>query len=288
MSYRSRGAAPALLLSLAAHALVALALCRVQGPGPSRQAVDTRVVETDVSLSLTALPAAHSLPQPTGGGEEQAAEAEFTAIVRDAPLAAGGAEAAAPVVVGRPPGVHPAAGVAAGGRPSPLEAPAAARSVVYVLDRSLSMGPNGALARARKELLISLARLPAGACFQVILYNRQAEPLAAGGRSGYLPADGPTREAVARALVATPAAGNTDHVHALRRGLFLRPDALFLITDGDGLSDAEVLEATRRNGGRTAIHTVDTGPRRADPDSPLRRLAALNGGTYRRLAEGGN
>src|SRR5581483_7459538 len=48
-----------------------------------------------------------------------------------------------------------------------------ARSVVYVLDRSGSMGPSGALERAKAELLLSLRRLPPEMLFQVIAYNDQ-------------------------------------------------------------------------------------------------------------------
>ena len=50
------------------------------------------------------------------------------------------------------------------------------------------MGLNGGLAAARRELLASLARLPADCRFQVILYNRFAEPLPLGGGGALVPA----------------------------------------------------------------------------------------------------
>lgn len=143
------------------------------------------------------------------------------------------------------------------------------------------MGPSRALNRARQELLNALARLPAGATFQVILYNLQAETLRIDGNSGYLPADESTRAAVARALERTAAAGSTNHVNALRQGLFLRPDVLFLVTDADELTDREVQDVARFNTSRTAIHVIELTRRRADADGPLHRLATLTGGSYR-------
>jgi Lon protease-like protein len=145
------------------------------------------------------------------------------------------------------------------------------------------MGPEGALGRARQELLASLARLPAGVSFQVILYNRQCEPLRIGGRSGFLPADQPTREALARELDRIAAAGNTDHFRALQTGLRLGADVLYLVTDSDDLSDHDVQALTRQNGGRTAIHAIELNRRRADADGPLQRLATQNGGTFRQV-----
>src|SRR5262249_3744008 len=45
-----------------------------------------------------------------------------------------------------------------------------AQSVVYVIDRSGSMGNGGRMALARRELLASLDRLPVSARFQIIPY----------------------------------------------------------------------------------------------------------------------
>ncbi len=296
MAHPSRGAGLALLLSLAAHGLLALVLSCVAGPAPAPP--DTFVEDPlhDLSLSMADPPAARDPAPPASGQEEQhPREADFPVVLGEAPAAPPVTDVAppAPVVVGLPVGRrHRGAtgdgpdGEPAAARPALLQAPPAARSVVYVLDRSLSMGLNGALARARRETLAGLARLPEGACFQVILYNRQAEPLRVGGRSGLLPADGPTREAVARELDRVAAAGNTDHARALRQGLLLRPDVLFLVTDADDLSDRDVLEVTRLNAGRTAIHAVELTRGRDDADGPLRRLAALNGGTCRRVPPG--
>src|SRR5436853_502415 len=68
------------------------------------------------------------------------------------------------------------------------------------------------------------------------------------------------RDQVARATIRLEdvvPSGGTDHVAALRRGLLLRPDVRFLLTDADDLRDADVAAVTRITAGRTAIHVVE-------------------------------
>ena len=57
-----------------------------------------------------------------------------------------------------------------------------------------------------------------------------------------------------------------------------------VITDADDISLEDVADVTRFNEGRTVIHAVELSERRsAQPNSPLRRLAGSNGGTYRQV-----
>jgi hypothetical protein len=160
--------------------------------------------------------------------------------------------------------------------------------VVFVVDRSLSMGPSGAWAAARATLLASLRRLPPGTRFQVIAYNRAAEPLCVDGQRGLLPADAATVEKVARLLAEVCPSGGTNHGAALRRGLLLRPGVLFFVTDADELSLAEVRDVADLNKGRAVIQVVEVNGSRAERGAGLlRRLAAENRGAYRRVAPGG-
>src|SRR5205807_897566 len=103
-----------------------------------------------------------------------------------APASSGGAEGAG------------GAGMGGGAGAGVLRAPAAARSVVYVIDRSTSMEIDGALPVAKRKLLAGINALPADARFAVILYNRQAEPLALGGQAGLVPATAANRAEAAR------------------------------------------------------------------------------------------
>jgi hypothetical protein len=153
--------------------------------------------------------------------------------------------------------------------------------VVFVLDRSLSMGLRDAFQRARREVLAYLGQLPPTARFQVIAYNRQAEPLFG---NALLTAEPGTLQRVRSVLEALPPKGSTDHGNALRRGLLLRPDVLYFVTDANDLNLKEVLEATRSNQWATAIHVISFNPQRDPPaHHPLRQLASLNQGSFRHV-----
>jgi hypothetical protein len=275
-----------MLLSVAGHGMVALTLFLIPGPS-SRAALDTCVVDDgrELALSMADLPVLTPAVVLSGEEEQHAAEADFAVDIREPVNDDGRASTMVPApVVGPAKGPTSRPGGSGPGRGNLLlAAPATARSVVYVVDRSLSMGLNGALARARRELLASLAELAPGSKFQVILYNRQAEPLRIAGRSGYLSADEATLLAVSQEIGQVTAAGNTDHVRALKAALRLQPDVLFLVTDADDLTDPQVQEVTRLNAGHTKIHCVELSRRREDSDGPLRRLAEMNGGSYRRV-----
>jgi len=177
-------------------------------------------------------------------------------------------------------------------RPSPLapsgsgttffDVAAQGQTFVYVIDHSSSMGPNGGLRAAREQLLASLQQLPPAARFQVIVYNRIAEPLLPAHPYWMLPTPESLQQVASR-LGELRAEGGTDHLPALRRALALRPDVLFFLTDADDLT-ADVLRAVARiNSDRyTAIHAIElTTQNRDRPHMPMHVLAFENRGTYR-------
>lgn len=291
-----RSLAVPLLLSLAAHGLLLAALwfwpVRKDRPMLSIQStritLDTCVLDSPSSTLLA----------------ERALPPDLTGPVVDTALA--------PQVVGAPPPPSPK-------RPDPISAaassidngnekgnengsergnapdggggtlfplPAGAASVVYVLDGSVSMGIDRKLDFARGELIASLRRLPAGVRFQVIVYNGNAETLLIDGQRDLLPAE-PALVARAISILQTlGAAGNTNHVAALRRGLNLHPDVLYFLTDADDLKPQEVAAITQRNQ-RTVIHTIELTRRRSSSlDGPLARLANDNRGTHRCVSPG--
>jgi hypothetical protein len=164
------------------------------------------------------------------------------------------------------------------GRVSQFPGISRGQSIVYLIDRSLSMGLNGGLAIAKEELLSSLAGLTPAERFQVVFYNRRSEPL----RPGLSPADEEGKQAVADRLPSIRAEGSTDHLQALREALRLRPDAIILVTDADDLNPAQVQEVHRLNVGRCPIHAVELSSHLGNaPAGPLTRLAAENAGSYR-------
>lgn len=162
--------------------------------------------------------------------------------------------------------------------------PTHGQGVVYVIDRSASMGLNHALAAAKAELVRSLGRLPTTARFQVILYNSTAEPLRIHGRSGLVPATEENKQEACRLVERLVAEGGTAHLPALRRALDLQPDVIYFLTDGADLEPRQIREITLRNRGRSVLHAIEwtTSPRERTA-TPLQTLAADNGGLYRAI-----
>jgi hypothetical protein len=160
--------------------------------------------------------------------------------------------------------------------------PAQGQRIVYVLDRSCSMGLQGALTAARHELEASLARLPATAWFQVIEYNTSAAPLL-GGKT-LLPATPENIGLATAALEALAPARGTLHLEALLMALALQPDAIYFLTDADELNPTDCAQVTRANAGTSMIHTFElTIANRGHPDMPMQRLARDNHGTYQAI-----
>jgi hypothetical protein len=159
---------------------------------------------------------------------------------------------------------------------------AAGRTFVYVIDRSSSMGPSGGLRAAGEQLLSSLQQLPPSARFQVIVYNRVAEPLLP-DRPSLLETTPGNLQRVVEQLSALLAEGGTDHLPALRRALALHPDVIFFLTDADDLTNDLLRAVARLNPGRhTIIHAIELNSLNLDrPDMPMHILARENGGTYR-------
>ncbi|HVS37456.1 MAG TPA: hypothetical protein VMS17_17975 [Gemmataceae bacterium] len=287
--------AAAVLLSLGLHGLVALALwlAPMHTATSTAAAVDPTQIADDyppigLELSSAPPPGPYAPNSPPKRVDSLVQPASFPVTIVDPPRSALGPPA--------PPTVAAAGGVAAsgpasagggygtgGGGPCALPVGKDATTVVYVVDRSISMGFHGALARARREVLASLHRLPSAARFQIIAYNHEAEPLSIAGRTGFLSADDDTLRLVAETVATWRASGGTDDGLALRRGLALQPDVLFLLTDADDLSSDDVRAATRLNRRRTVIHAVQVGAAASRADGSLHRLAADNGGTYIRL-----
>jgi hypothetical protein len=285
-----------LLLSLAAHGLLFLALwlwpTRSRPPALSIESTRIAMETCMLDLESPAREVRGESPPHLRGPE---VKVDFSPQLKEAtPLSSEAAPSPRlfPSLSGQTipvPGTHVGGNPVGGGNGSTggmFSLPPAASSVVYVLDRSVSMGVNNKLDLACRELLTSLRRLPPSARFQVIAYNTSAEPLVIDGRIDLLPVEPAILDEVASTLRKLVAVGGTDHIKALRRGLALHPDVLFFVTDADDLPAAQIDFVSRCNHG-TAIHAIELSRRRnARPDGPLAQLARGNGGTYRRIAAG--
>jgi hypothetical protein len=261
--------------------------------GPSGLIIQLPLDESEENGSAT---------QPRPGARPDSEPADFVVKVIDPPIPQGAASqpVAAPVVVaprggpagGTPPNASNSA--AATGADSPaggtgsagglFGAAPSAKSVVYVLDRSGSMGQQGAYRIACAEVVANLSRWPPSTQFQVVPYNSSAEPLCIDASLGLLPATTDNVQKAEALLAALPPTGWTDHLCGLRRGLLLGPDVLYLVTDADDLNPQDVRTITNLNHGRTVIHTIEMHSRHGPQlTGALAELSANNRGTHRRV-----
>jgi hypothetical protein len=162
---------------------------------------------------------------------------------------------------------------------------ASGRRFVYVLDRSGSMGQpaNRPLESAKDELITSLSRLDSVHQFFVIFYNQEPAVFNPGGGGRQLIFADELNKRTARQFIdSIQAIGGTRHYEALAKAIALRPDVIFLLTDGepkDDLSPDELARLKRMNDGLAQIHVVQFAPAPYDTNS-LVRLAAENRGEH--------
>lgn len=156
---------------------------------------------------------------------------------------------------------------------------------VYVFDRSSSMGGGGArsLRAVKKELQKSLANLDTVHQFQLIFYNDTVRVFNPTGTPGRIPfATQQTKDEAMRFINTIAADGGTRHEEAMKMAIRLRPDVIFLLTDGDEprLSRRQ-LDSIERQAVGITINAIEFGPG-PEPATPsfLKTLAQENAGQY--------
>lgn len=163
-------------------------------------------------------------------------------------------------------------------------------AVVYVIDRSASMSQDGRLDDAKWELQESVRRLTPNQKFYIIFYSTDATPMEASGLVTATP--GNKDRFLGWAGERIQPTGWTNPIPALRKALSLRPDVIYLLTDGvftasprTFISDDEVCEAIRRANPtvrdvlQTAINTIAFHDNRGE--LVLKRIADENDGDYK-------
>lgn len=156
---------------------------------------------------------------------------------------------------------------------------------VYVFDRSGSMDePDGKpLKAAKAELMASIAELKDVQQFYIIPYNhehRMLDVVGVRGRSVF--ATEANKANAARMIGAITADGATRHEAALATALKLRPDAIYLLTDGDEKDDltaSELERLERINFGAAIIHVIQFSPP-TKGENRLIKLAKQTGGEH--------
>lgn len=161
------------------------------------------------------------------------------------------------------------------------------RRVVYVLDRSASMGSGEAspLAASKRELTRSLAALSEVQQFHLVFYNHRPRLFSPTGGPGRLVfATDENRREAESFVESIRADGGTNHAEAIRAAVRLGPDLVFMVTDGDGNDDlaAEDLDRLERFLGGTKLVIIQFAV--ANGGSPrLAELARRSGGESKTL-----
>jgi hypothetical protein len=154
---------------------------------------------------------------------------------------------------------------------------------VFVVDQSGSMIDEGRLYRAKTELRRSVFALQASQRFEVIFYNDVATPMP----GGPLPrsADQKSKNQLMSWLRLIDPDGGTDPERAIGQAIALRPDAIFLLSDGE-FPDATVDAVARLNTTKIPIHCVDLSASGAN--GQLARIAQSSGGQFAARPGGGS
>lgn len=145
---------------------------------------------------------------------------------------------------------------------------------LYVVDCSGSMVDEDRLDRAKAELRRSVNALQSPQRFKVIFYNDQPVPM-----PGELPkaADYPSKALLSKWLQMVEPEGPTDPRSSLALALAMKPDAVFLLSDG-AFPDGTVESAVRSNPKKVPIHCIDLANGAAGDG--LRKIAEQSGGQY--------
>lgn len=159
-----------------------------------------------------------------------------------------------------------------------------AKSVVYVMDRSGSMGDT--FPALQKELMRAIGSLGADQQFNVIWFS-DGRPSELFERLRWATADN-KRDAF-DAIKSVVPRGQTEPVEAARRALQYKPDVMYLLSDGDfGDQNPKLLNTIARTNreGHTTIHTILFANDSMDEgERILRRIAETNRGTYKHVSD---
>jgi hypothetical protein len=146
------------------------------------------------------------------------------------------------------------------------------KTFLYVVDCSGSMGQGDRLIRAKREIRRGVGEMRFPQRFQIIFYNDLPIPMPGGGPQG---AEFSSKAQLTRWLELIDADGETDPRGAMAQALGQKPDAIFLLSDGE-FPPGSVASIAKANKGKTPIHCIDFSGGSAD----LKAIAKASGGQY--------
>jgi hypothetical protein len=184
--------------------------------------------------------------------------------------------------IGRP--TSGAAGAGGGGGSEFMGIRSAGEHVVYVIDRSGSMSNDDRFIHACLELKRSIERLPASGSFSVIFFSAGPYALPPGA---LVKATKRSKEEAGKWIDSIIPMGNTDPTLALQQALAMKPQAIYLMTDGAfDVPPAVFGVIDQYNADRSvSINTVAFYDRSSE--FVLQKIAKENNGDYRFVGPAG-
>ena len=184
--------------------------------------------------------------------------------------------------IGRP--TSGAAGAGGGGGSEFMGIRSAGEHVVYVIDRSGSMSNDDRFIHACLELKRSIERLPASGSFSVIFFSAGPYALPPGA---LVKATKRSKEEAGKWIDSIIPMGNTDPTLALQQALAMKPQAIYLMTDGAfDVPPAVIGVIDQYNADRSvSINTVAFYDRSSE--FVLQKIAKENNGDYRFVGPAG-
>lgn len=149
---------------------------------------------------------------------------------------------------------------------------------VFVIDKSGSMNNQGRLGKAKRELIATLRSLKPEARFMVYFFDQGAEPMPVTSMMAATPEN---IAWAARWIEGRGVGGSTDPRDALRFTFNLKPDTVWLLTDGQFADDDEVLKQIRTANSNAAIRINTVAFKDKSGEAVLKQIAAENDGSYR-------
>jgi len=158
-----------------------------------------------------------------------------------------------------------------------------ARKIVFVVDRSGSM--TDSIDYVKEELKGSIGKLPDDKEFHVLFYS--SGPCVEMPTRRLVNATERNKQFAYEFIDGVIAQGETDPSDALRRAFAVRPEVIYLLTDGE--FDRAIVGLVRglNAGGRVRVHTIGflyTRPG-TSAEGVLKQIAAENGGNYKFVSE---
>ena len=149
---------------------------------------------------------------------------------------------------------------------------------VFVIDKSGSMGDKKKFVRAKRELIKTLRALPKNSRFMIYFFDEGSEQMPVNNMMAAVPINISWAEDWVNSV---GMGGGTDPRKALKSGFSLKPDTVWLLTDGVFDNESGVLAQIRSANPKStarinALAIMDRGGEKV-----LKQIAKENDGTYR-------